>query len=342
MSFFNLKHIYTAALVYFVLSLSQVNAEEKRVKDCLTECKPRFGIVSAFGQEADILLAETTNKQQYKINGNIFTTGNLKGNQVVIVLTGVSVENATMLTQLLIDHFNVHHLLLSGIAGGVNPKYNIGDVVVPSKWASPLEVYWSNNSQIPSPCGKSGDLLCLGLQLSQFTNNINSDYQVANRGIGLFMRDTFIRNNSNFPDGEFKFDYKVDREMFDVAKSVNPILAKCGPKNPKLCVSNQPKIRFGDRGASGTAFLANANYRSYLFQTIGAVSFDMETTAFAHVAYANEIPFIAFRSLSDLAGGSDSQDVGAFFGSGLAESNESKFTLSFLEAWAERHPEGSK
>ena len=52
-----------------------------------------------------------------------------------------------------------------------------------------------------------------------------------------------------------------------------------------------------------------------------------------------KIPFIAFRSLSDLAGGSDFTDVGAFFGSGLAEGNESKVTLGFLEAWAQKHPD---
>jgi adenosylhomocysteine nucleosidase len=61
----------------------------------------------------------------------------------------------------------------------------------------------------------------------------------------------------------------------------------------------------------------------------------METTAFAHVAFANRIPFIAFRSLSDLAGGTDFQDVGAFFGSGLAEANSSAVTLAFLDAWAQ-------
>jgi len=62
----------------------------------------------------------------------------------------------------------------------------------------------------------------------------------------------------------------------------------------------------------------------------------METAAFAHVAYANQIPFIAFRSLSDLAGAHDFTDVGAFFGSGLAESNEARVTLSFLDAWAKK------
>src|SRR5580692_3548397 len=88
---------------------------------CLSECSPRFGIVSAFGGEANILLSETTQPQKYLINGNEFTTGTLHGNRVVIVLTGISIENASMLTQIMIDHFKVHHLLLSGIAGGVDP-----------------------------------------------------------------------------------------------------------------------------------------------------------------------------------------------------------------------------
>ena len=64
---------------------------------CISECSPRFGIVSAFGGEADILLSETTQAQKYVINGNEFTTGLLHGNRVVIVLTGISFENAAMI-----------------------------------------------------------------------------------------------------------------------------------------------------------------------------------------------------------------------------------------------------
>ncbi|MEH1814125.1 MAG: hypothetical protein V7K26_15890 [Nostoc sp.] len=104
----------------------------------------------------------------------------------------------------------------------------------------------------------------------------------------------------------------------------------------KVCISSQPLVRIGGRGITTSAFIANPDYRNYVFKTIKDVSVDMETTAFAHVAYANEIPFIAFRSLSDLAGGDDSTEVGAFFGSGLAENNEAKVTLGFLEAWSKR------
>jgi adenosylhomocysteine nucleosidase len=308
---------------------------------CITECTPRFGIVSAFGAEADILLAATAHPNQYVINGNTFTTGDLAGNHVVIVLTGISLENAAMTTQLMIDHFNIHQLLLSGIAGGVDAANHIGDVIIPATWAFPLEVYWNGDSNVPSPCGTSGDLSCLGLQLSTFTGTAGSDYHVPSKhgpvGTGLFMRNTFVRTSANFPNGEFLFDYAVDPAMFQVAQGINPALARCGPRNPSLCVSTQPVIRRGGRGLSAGAFLANPDYRAYVSSTLQGQSFDMETTAFAHVAYANHVPFIAFRSLSDLAGGTDFNDVGAFFGSGLAEGNSSAVTLAFLTAWAAQH-----
>ena len=52
---------------------------------------------------------------------------------------------------------------------------------------------------------------------------------------------------------------------------------------------------------------------------------------------ANGVPFIAFRSLSDLAGADGfNADVVALFASGLAERNASTVTLAFLAAWAER------
>lgn len=341
-----LKLISAVALLGVVLSAVPTAAQEAQSsrwrKRCLTECKSRMGIVSAFGSEADILIAQTTGKRQYEINGNLFTTGYLRGNNVVIVLTGVSIENATMITQLMIDHFNIHHLLLTGIAGGVDPANNIGDVVIPDKWALPLEVYWSRDSNVPTPCGTPGDLSCLGLKLSTFTSQPNSDYQVptvnGRVGTGLFMRETFVRNSSN-PNGVYKFDYEADPKMLAVARTVNPQLDRCGPNIPRQCISTQPVVRRGGRGISGPAFLANPDYRNYVFKTIQAEVVDMETTAFAHVAYANQVPFIAFRSVSDLAGGDDSQTVGAFFGSGLAETNEAKMTLGFLEAWAQKYPD---
>ncbi len=321
---------------------SAAGSKTRKPMACLTDCSPRFGIVSAFGNEAELLVAKTVNRHEYHINGNVFTTGVLERNPVVIVLTGQSIENASMLTQLLIDHFRVHHLLLSGIAGGLSDANHIGDVVVPDKWALPLEGYWNGSSEVPAPCGKPGDLSCVGEKLASYTSAPNSDYQLKTAagpvGTGLFMRDTFVMTAANSPAGEFKFDYEVDTEMLRIARTIKPELDLCGPKDKSVCVSSQPRLEIGGRGLTISTFLANGNYREYLSHKLAAVSVDMETAAFAHVAYANGIPFLAFRALSDQAGGTDYKDVGAFFGSGLAEENESRVTLAFLQAWSKAHP----
>ena len=305
---------------------------------CLSECTPRIGIVSAFGAEADILLAQTTAKREWRINGNRYTTGMLRGNRVVITLSGVSMINATMATQLMLDHFRIERLVMSGIAGGVNPARHVGDVLAPQRWAMPMEVYWNADERIPSPCGKETDVSCLGLRLAMdAAGKPWPDFRVNSSAspvsTGLFMRENFVMNSANAPQGEFRFDYPADARMLAVARSLQPALQRCGPKDATLCVSTTPELVVGGRGISGTAFLANPQYRRYLYDTLQAEAVDMETAALGHVAYANRVPYIGFRSLSDLAGGDHTQDVGAFFGSGLAEANASAVTLAFLEAW---------
>ena len=304
----------------------------------------RIGIVSAFGAEADILIDATANRRSWVINGNRFTTGRLCGNDVVIVLCGVSMVNASMVTQLMLDRFNIERLVMSGIAGGLDASLSVGDVVAPDRWAMPMEVYWGQDGRVPSPCGVEGDLAPLGLRLSyeDEAGRPRPDYQLAwGEGAiatGMFLRDNFVLTDANAPHGEFRFDYPADRRMLDVAHALAPALLRVGPRSADIAVSRQPRFEVGGRGVSCTAFVANADYHAYLHNALGAHVTDMETAAFAHVAYANQRPFIAFRSLSDIAGGDHSADVGAFFSSGLAEANASAVTLAFLEAWSREAP----
>jgi adenosylhomocysteine nucleosidase len=152
----------------------------------------------------------------------------------------------------------------------------------------------------------------------------------------MFMRKTYVRTSSSPPEGEYKLLFPVDPEMLAVASTLTPALEQCGVPaggGDPLCVSTQPALRVGGVGVSGPAFLANPQYRDYLSDVLDAQAVDMETASLAQVAYANSVPYIAIRSLSDLAGGDDFTDVGAFFGSGLAENNEAAVTFAFLDAW---------
>lgn len=325
-----------AALLGLSALCTAAHAADMHQQRCLSECRPRLGIVSAFGAEADILLQQTQGKRQWRINGNVFTTGTLRGNQVVVVLSGVSMVNASMVTQLMLDHFRIERMIMSGIAGGLNPSSHVGDVIVPERWAMPMEVYWNGDNSVPSPCGAPADVGCLGLKLATADGKVRPDFRLSSgKGTapaGLFIRDNFVMNAANAPKGEYRFDYEMDPAMLAVARSIKPALRRCSADNT-TCVSEQPQLRVGGRGVSAGIFLANPDYRDYLYNTLQAEAFDMETAAVAHVAYSNRVPFIAFRSLSDLAGGHDFKEVGAFFGSGLAETNEASVTLAFLEAW---------
>jgi adenosylhomocysteine nucleosidase len=335
------------AAMFFVSAMCAAAAPPAR---CLTECTLRIGIVSAFGAEADILIEQTQKKRTYFINGNRYTTGLLRGNPVVIVLSGVSMINSTMVTQLMLNHFRIERLIMSGIAGGIDPANHVGDVTVPDRWAMPMEVFWNADSKLPSPCGKEADVSCLGLDLVVGDNGKTIppfviDTPQGKVETGLYMRKNYLLNAKNSPKGSYIFDYPVDEQMLAVVKTIKPDLARCGPKakradgsvDEKQCVKQQPRMLIGGRGVSATVFLANAQYRTYLHNVLKAQTFEMETAALAHVAYANGVPYIAFRSLSDLAGAEGfDEDVGALFSSGLAETNEARVTLAFLEAWKQQ------
>ena len=99
-----------------------------------------------------------------------------------------------------------------------------------------------------------------------------------------------------------------------------------------VSVSSTHAFVLGGHGVSGQVFVDNAALREYAFRTFQARVLDMETAAIGHVAYANGLPFIAFRSLSDLAGGGAGEnEMGTFLG--IAADNSARVLLAFLAAW---------
>ena len=87
---------------------------------------PRTAIMSAFPPEIVALQEGFTDKTTYTLNGVTFTTGQFEGKPVVMFMSGVSMVNAAMTTQLALDHFAIKRIVFSGIAGGVNPELTIG------------------------------------------------------------------------------------------------------------------------------------------------------------------------------------------------------------------------
>jgi len=271
---------------------------------------PRIAVMSAFGPEWIALQEALSERKDYSVNGTTFATGVIEGKPVVLFLTGVSMVNAAMTSQLALDHFNIESIVFSGIAGGVNPERNIGDVIVPSQWGQYLEVIMAREVD------------------GKFTPPSFMDTPHPAFGM-MFPQNVDIAREGSEP--EEKFWFAADADLLAVAEKVAATikLEDCSPQN--ACLTTPPAIHVGGNGVSGAAFVDNADLREYAFANFEAQVLDMESAAVAHVAYANDVPFIAFRSLSDLAGGGEGEnEMGTFMG--LASDNSAAVVTAFIAA----------
>jgi len=274
---------------------------------------PRIAVISAFTPELTLLLSHVKAPRNYVANGVEFTTGRLQGKPVVLFLSGVSMTNAAMNTQLALDRFNVTHVVFSGIAGGVNPALNVGDVVVAERWGQYLEILAARETA-------PGTYVA-----PQWMN----DAKMPNFGM-MFPRPVGVRSKGH-SEKENKFWFDADPKLLAIARRLGNVpLNDCD--NKKVCLTTKPQLVVGGNGVSGQAFVDNAAFREYTFKTFNANVLDMETAATAMVAYANGVPYIAFRSLSDLAGGGKGEnEIETFFK--IAADNSANVLLAFLTAW---------
>lgn len=103
-----------------------------------------------------------------------------------------------------------------------------------------------------------------------------------------------------------------------------------GCLNSTNCLPRAPVVVRVQRGVSANVFVDNKAYREFLQSKFNVTSIDMETAAVALVCLQQNIPFIAIRSLSDLAGGGSalSNEASAF--AVLASQNAVTALLKFI------------
>lgn len=296
-------------LLLIVLGLVPAMASAQKL-----DTKPRTAVMTAFPPEWGALVGAVSEPVEHRLNGLLILTGTMQGKPVVLMQSGVSMVNAAMNTQLLLDRFTVKRIVFSGIAGGVDPGLDIGDVVAPERWNQYMEVSLARKtaSGWAPPERQDADAL-------------------PNYGM-MFPRAVRVGNASE-PATRHRW-FNADAGLLAVARQVadKAPLDRCIPASlPARCLAYAPKVVVGGGGVSGTAFADNAEYREYLFSTLKANVLDMESAAVAHVAYANSVPFIVFRSLSDLAGGDADANQETTFMT-LASVNSASVVRTFVEA----------
>jgi adenosylhomocysteine nucleosidase len=309
------RHVLlSSAMLLAAASLAPASSAEPAGR---LDPRPRTVVMSAFPPELTALAGRTEIDRKVSVDGVEITLGRLAGQDVALVLSGISMVNAAMTTQLVLDHLDARAIVFSGIAGGVNPDLRIGDVVVPRRWGQYLEAVLAR---------QVGDDYRLPAYAKQTFPNFGM----------IFPQEVTVRSERH-PEGESRFWFDVDPGMLAAAGAIKGKveggLRRCAAEDQ--CLNQPPRVDIGGSGVSGMAFVDNKAFREYAYATFRADVLDMESAAVATVATANATPFLVFRSLSDLAGGGPGEnEEGTFFQ--LAADNSAAAVTTFLATW---HPE---
>lgn len=298
-----------AATLLILLPLGPAWATEQVTQDRT----PRLALISAFEPEWKELREAVVKDgpiESTMHNGIEFVTGTLEGHDVVVFSSGVSMVNAAMAAQMAFDRYNVERVIYSGIAGSAEPALDIGDVIVPEKWGQYFEVIMARE--------RDGEMVTPRYFKTPFPN-----FEM------MFPREVDVVSASNAPSTKFWFE--VDPTMLGAARKIAGTIKLEGCSAHGACLTKEPKVSVGGNGVSGTAFVDNTRFRSWAHETFDARVLDMESAAVAHVAWTNDVPFLAVRSVSDLAGGGPgANEMNTFMG--LAAGNSVTVVRGILSA----------
>jgi adenosylhomocysteine nucleosidase len=267
-------------------------------------------VVGATDEEVAALRAELGKVARFDATqqalGIPFTPFRIGGKRGVLFGSGMSMVNAAYAMQFAFDRYPISTVLVGGTAGGVNPELLPGDVVVPERWHHHSEAVYLNE---------------------------RAD------GEGFILRDGFVPPYENFG---FVFPRPVqvmragmaepvDHAFFEADSALVRLARNLTPVLPVGAQARRAVVRVGGAGGSGPVFLDNRRYREWMYSVWESQVVDMESTAIAQVSWANEIPFVIVRAVSDLAGGQDGPNESDVHG-GVAAVNAAVAVVGILQA----------
>jgi nucleoside phosphorylase len=301
-------------------------------------CSPHLLVLSAMPLELDPLLAAASIDQRRTVvvDGRAFYQGTLRGNDVIMGLSGIGLVNAQRTTETAFQQFRcgsrpaISGVVFSGTSGG---DY-IGDVMVPRQWtedgkswvgADPAMLATVDNvlqaGAVPlEQSTPTGDPACACPPSTNAVTPVRVTHkpQVEVGGDGLSMDPFGGRAFPCAPGGSDVFGCVPCRE-----KNTGTVSQAAGFVSGAVPFVN-PSFFLGYGAAS------NPPPGSYVEQ-------DMETAAVFQVAADHHVPAIGFRAASDGKGdplmlpGFPAQ---FFVYRQLAADNAAATALAFLAAWA--------
>lgn len=90
----------------------------------------RIGIIGAMDEEVELLKASLDQREDHEVAGYHLFTGQLHGQDIVLLKSGIGKVNAAIGTTLLLEKFKPDFIINTGSAGGYDPTLNVGDIVI--------------------------------------------------------------------------------------------------------------------------------------------------------------------------------------------------------------------
>lgn len=90
----------------------------------------RIGVIGAMEEEVELLRKQLANTSVREIANSEFTIGTYKGQELILLKSGIGKVNAAMTTTILMQEFKPDLVLNIGSAGGFDEELEVGAVVI--------------------------------------------------------------------------------------------------------------------------------------------------------------------------------------------------------------------
>ncbi len=221
------------------------------------------GIIGAEQQEVDLLCEKLEGAQEASIAGIDFHCGTLFGVSVVIARCGIGKVNAALCVQIMADRFGASRIINTGSAGGTAEGLSVLDMVACTDAVQ-------HDMDVTGAGYTAGQIP--GVPVFSFA----ADEKMRRAALQVFAG--------------------FDRAFYERLEAEDAQSAGVFSRLKRL-----PLIKEG-RVASGDTFVSDDGLRSRIIAAFSPACVEMEGAAVAQAAWANGIPFLVLRSISDMAG----------------------------------------
>ena len=239
----------------------------------MLEARVPIGIICPMAEEIAALLGDMTEVERRELAGREVLRGRLYGRPVALIESGIGKVASAMTATLLLDGLKCRAIVMSGVAGGVDPSLAIGDLVVARRLVQHDYGRLQADGIVPFRPGVPP----FGPGRKDYAFELPPD---------LVAKIHAVLDGYALP--------RLPADLFDV-------------QAPRRA----PIIAVGTI-VSGDQFINDEDARRRLQSDFEAHAVEMEGAAVAQVAEAFGVPAIVIRSLSDLAGAESHLDFGKF------------------------------